>query len=131
VAQIVRCTSSADGRRDVYDGTADRCIGLAYAGLANLLMSPGIGWRQHPDAIHSQRIAQLVHPGAHISMPRYREQHAEDGAQEHQRKEHPSWCTFDAGLLHVPAQVDVIRSQALKLALLLRGFGRGLTGDWL
>jgi hypothetical protein len=131
VAPIFQCTSSADGRRDVYDSTADRCIGRAYAGLADLLMSPGIWWRQHPDAIHPQRIAQLVHPGAHISMPRYREQHTDDDAQEHQRKEHPSWCTFDAGLLHVLAQVDVIRAQALKLALLLCRFGRGLTGDWL
>jgi hypothetical protein len=38
VAPIFQCTSSADARRDVYDGTADRCIGVVYAGLAALLM---------------------------------------------------------------------------------------------
>ena len=36
--QILRCISSADGRRDVYDGAADSCIGCAYAELADLLM---------------------------------------------------------------------------------------------
>jgi hypothetical protein len=38
VAQIVWCTSSGDGRLDVYDGTADGRIGVAYAGLADLVM---------------------------------------------------------------------------------------------
>ena len=38
VAQIVWCTSSGDGRLDVYDGTADGCIGVAYVGLADLVM---------------------------------------------------------------------------------------------
>jgi hypothetical protein len=38
VAQIVRCTSSADGRLDVYDVMADSRIGVADAGLADLLI---------------------------------------------------------------------------------------------
>jgi hypothetical protein len=38
VAQIVRCTSSADERLDVYDGTVDNRIGVTDAGLADLLM---------------------------------------------------------------------------------------------
>jgi hypothetical protein len=38
VAPIVRCTSSADGRLDVYDAMADSRIGVAYAGLADLVM---------------------------------------------------------------------------------------------
>jgi hypothetical protein len=38
VAPIVRCTSTADGPRDVYDAMADSHIGVAYAGLADLLM---------------------------------------------------------------------------------------------
>jgi hypothetical protein len=38
VAQIFRCNPSADGRLDVYDGMADSHIGVADAGLADLLM---------------------------------------------------------------------------------------------
>jgi hypothetical protein len=37
-----------------------------------------------------QGIAQLVDPGAHVFVARDREQRAEDDAEEHQRKEHPS-----------------------------------------
>jgi hypothetical protein len=38
VAQIVRCTSSGGGPREVYDSTAASRIGGAYAGLADLVM---------------------------------------------------------------------------------------------
>jgi hypothetical protein len=38
VAQIVQCNSSADGRLDACDGMAASRIGVAYAGLAALLM---------------------------------------------------------------------------------------------
>jgi hypothetical protein len=38
VAQTFQCTSSADGRRAIHDAMVDRRIGVAYAGLAALLM---------------------------------------------------------------------------------------------
>jgi hypothetical protein len=39
VAQIFRCTTSADERLDVYDGTVDSRIGVTDAGLADLSMA--------------------------------------------------------------------------------------------
>jgi hypothetical protein len=38
VAQILRCTSSADGRLNVYGGMAASRIDIAYTGPADLVM---------------------------------------------------------------------------------------------
>ena len=82
VAPIVQCTSSADGWRDVYDGTTDRCRGLRWAWwacwipmLANLTYSLTCGrhdftrWARSLIADIGLLLLLLIHLPAFFSRP--------------------------------------------------------------